>query len=66
MHLRKSLQIALRILVRIPSRILALASLSSPHFDANRFLNPAAMCPIYRPYSRQPKCRIDGVGVAIV
>jgi hypothetical protein len=31
---------------RIFEQILAIASLSSPHFDANPFLMGAAMCPI--------------------
>jgi hypothetical protein len=37
MNLRKSLQ--------------AMASLSSPQFDANPFLRRASMCPIYQPES---------------
>jgi len=32
--------------LRSSSQILAIASLSSPQFDANPFLPPAAMCPI--------------------
>jgi hypothetical protein len=39
MNLRKSSQIL--------AQILAIASLSSPQFDANPFLPPASMCPIY-------------------
>jgi hypothetical protein len=31
----------------IPMQILAIASLSSPPFDANPFLMVAAMCPIW-------------------
>jgi hypothetical protein len=54
MNLRKSWQ------------ILAIASLSSPQFDANPFLPIAAMCPVYRPKLTSPACRIDGIDDAIM
>jgi hypothetical protein len=44
----------------------AAASLSSPQFDANPFLLPAAMCPIYRPYLTSPAWRIDGISATTV
>jgi hypothetical protein len=66
MHLRKSLQTALRIALRI----LALASLSSSHFDANPFLNPSGNVPdlpaLLTTAQVSYRCRIDGAGVAIV
>jgi hypothetical protein len=34
--------------LRNQAQNLAIASLSSPQFDANPFLPPAAMCPFYR------------------
>jgi hypothetical protein len=52
--------------LRKSSQILAIASLSSPQFDANPFLPPAAMCPIYRPQLASPACRRDGIGAAIM
>ena len=45
---------------RKQKQILAIASLSSPHFDANPFLRLATMCPVFRPFPLYP----DGVAMA--
>ena len=58
MNLRRSQ----RIFVQIP----ALASLSSPHFDANPFLMGAAMCPIRRPNPCHGPWRIDGASAVVM
>jgi hypothetical protein len=49
---------------RKPSQILAIASLSSPQFNANPFLPLAIICSIYRFNSLA--YRHDGVGAAVM
>jgi hypothetical protein len=48
------------------SQMPALASLSSPQFDANPFLPPAAMCPFCWPCLALPPYRRDGAGAAVM
>jgi hypothetical protein len=47
-------------------QILAIASLSSPHFDANPFLACSAMSPVFGRFPALPARRGDGTGTAIM